>query len=166
MQTTLDGAARRRAFRPEMAGRVGTARLRPGWDLATERRIDDGETLANGIGWFSLALGAAELAAPGRLAEWLGMEGSENLLRLYGLREVAKGVGILANRRPSGWMWARLAGDVLDLATLAPGLRAENPKRGNVALAMAAVAGVTVLDVLAARQLSGPRVRPGEEAAE
>lgn len=164
MQTTLDGAARSRAFRPEMAGRVGTARRRPGWDLATERRIDDGETLANGIGWFSLALGAAELAAPGRLAEWLGMEGTEPVLRLYGVREIGKGVGILSNRRPAGWMWARVAGDFLDLATLAPGLRAENAKRGNVALAMAAVAGVTVLDVICARQLSGPRVRPGEEA--
>lgn len=165
MQAIRETAERSRAFRPEMAGRVGTGRRRPGWDLATERRIDDGETLANGIGWFSIALGAAELVAPERLAEWLGMEGSENLLRLYGIRELGKGVAILRDRRPAGWMWARVAGDFLDLATLASGLRSDNPKRENVAAAIAAVAGVTVLDVICARQLGGGRIRPGEEPA-
>jgi hypothetical protein len=164
MQTTREQAERSRAFRPEMAGRVGTARRRPGWDMATERRIDDGEALANGIGWFSIALGTAEVVAPGRIAEWLGMEGSENLLRLYGVREMGKGVGILSNRRPQGWMWARVAGDFLDLATLLSGLHSDNPKRANVVTAMAAVAGVTVLDVIAARQLGGGRIRQGEDA--
>lgn len=161
MIDTMDRPAPSRAFRPEMAGRLGTGTTTPGWDLATEQRIDDGELLANGIGWFSIALGAAEIAAPGRLSRWLGMEGSENLLRLYGLREIGKGVGILSNRRPTGWLWARIAGDFLDIATLAPGLRADNPKRGNVVTALAAVAGVTVLDVLCARQLSEDRIQPG-----
>jgi hypothetical protein len=155
MSDTMGANASERAFRPAMAGRVGTGTGTPGWDPRTERRIDDGETLARAIGWFSLALGAAEILAPGRLASWLGMEGRENLLRLYGVREVAKGVGILSERRPAGWMWARVAGDFLDLATLAPALAEDNPRRGNVAVAMAAVAGVTALDVIAARQLSG-----------
>lgn len=161
MSDTMAAAAAERAFRPAMAERLGTGRVTPGWDLATERRIDDGETLADAIGWFSIALGAAEIAAPGRLARWLGMEGSENLLRLYGLREIGKGVAILSNRRPAGWMWARVAGDFLDLATLAAGLTPDNPKRGNVATAMAAVAGVTVLDLVCARRLGGGRIQPG-----
>jgi hypothetical protein len=159
MMDTTAAPARERAFRPGMAERVGSGTRTPGWDLGPERRLDDGETLARLLGWFSLALGAAELAAPGRLARWLGMEGSEELLRVYGLRETAKGIGILANRRPARWIRARLAGDLLDLATLSRGLSGGNPRRRNVALAMAAVGGVAVLDAVCAAQLSGRRNR-------
>jgi hypothetical protein len=144
----------RRAFRPEMADQVGAGTRTPGWDLATERRIDDGKSLAKGLGWFSIGLGLAEVVAPGKLARWLGMEGSEQLLRVYGFREIATGVGILSRREPTEWVWGRVAGDFLDLATLAPGLAHDNPNRKNVVTAMAAVAGVTVLDVLAGKQLS------------
>ena len=30
-----------------------------------------------GLGYFSIALGLVEVAAPGRLARWLGLEGSK-----------------------------------------------------------------------------------------
>jgi hypothetical protein len=154
MEHTMNAGTRERAFRPEMAERVGSGTRTPGWDLGPERRIDDGETLANALGWFSIGLGALEIMAPRGLARWLGMEGSEGILRLYGFREVGKGIGILSSRRPTGWMWGRLAGDFLDLATLAPGLSHDNPKRGNVVFAMTAVAGVAALDTLAAVQLA------------
>lgn len=145
---------RERAFEPGMRSRVGTSRNTPGWDLATERRIDDGETLARGLGWFSIGLGLAELVAPEQIARWLGMEDKTELVRLYGVREIGTGVGILANRRPVTWIWARIAGDFLDLATLAARLTPDNEgKRDHVMTAMAAVAGVTVLDVICARQL-------------
>ncbi|HEX2203608.1 MAG TPA: hypothetical protein VHG91_09935 [Longimicrobium sp.] len=158
MATVMDmPGTRARAFEPGMAASVGADTRTPGWDLATERRIDDGRTLANQIGWFSIGLGLAEIAAPDRICEWLGMEGSENLVRLFGVREITKAVGILSNRRPAGWMWARVFGDVLDLATLGSGLVGDNPRKRNVALAIAAVAGVTALDVLCAKQLSQPR---------
>ena len=50
-----------------------------------------------------IALGLMEVAAPRALARFLGMEGSEALIRGYGLREIATGVGILAsNDRRSG----------------------------------------------------------------
>ncbi len=154
MDAMTMGETSRRAFRPEMADRVGTGTETPGWDLALERRIDDGKSLAKGLGWFSLGLGLAEVVAPGRLARWLGMEGSESLLRVYGFREIATGLGILSRREPTEWVWGRVAGDFLDLATLTPGLDRDNPNRKNVMTAMAAVAGVTVLDVLAGKQLS------------
>lgn len=146
-----------RAFRIEDAALYGTGTATPGWDLGTERRLDDGETLAGGLGWFSIALGLAEVVAPERIAGELGMEGRKGLIRLYGFREVAKGAGILSNDRPAGWVWGRVAGDALDLATLAMGLSKENPKRANVLMAIGAVLGVTVLDVIAARQLTDTR---------
>jgi hypothetical protein len=151
---TIGETTSRRAFRPEMADRVGTGTRTPGWNLELERRVDDGKSLAKGLGWFSLGMGLAEVVAPGKLARWLGMEGSEQLLRVYGAREIATGLGILSRREPTEWVWGRVAGDFLDLATLVPGLDHDNPNRKNVVIAMAAVAGVTVLDVLAGKQLS------------
>jgi hypothetical protein len=112
------------------------------------------DALARGLGVFSIALGVMELVAARSLSRALGMQGSENLVRAYGLREIATGVGILASKDPMPWLWGRVGGDALDIATLAVGLDQENPKRGNVALALASVAGVTALDVYCAQTLS------------
>lgn len=156
---TMEEATRERAFRPEMAEHVGSSTRTPGWNLETERRVDDGRTLASGLGWFSIGLGLYEVLAPRQLGRWLGMEDKAALLQAYGVREIVKGAGILRSRRPTGWMWGRVAGDVLDLATLAPRLDDDNPRRGNVAIAIGAVAGVALLDLLCAKQLSQPRVQ-------
>src|SRR4051812_3127848 len=117
-------------------------------------RKGNGDALARGLGWFSLALGAVEVLAPGTLAKSLGMRGQEKMLRAYGLREIVSGVGILTSPNPSGWMWARVAGDALDIATLAANYDDGNRRRHNVGLALANVAAVTLLDVLAARELT------------
>src|SRR5918993_2479955 len=111
------------------------------------------QAVARGLGWFSIALGMAEVAAPRTLARALGMEGQEQLLRAYGLREIATGAAILASQIPQPWVWGRVAGDALDLATLGAGYRDGNPKANNLAMAMAAVAGVTAADVWCARAL-------------
>lgn len=110
-------------------------------------------TLAQGLGWFSIGLGLAEVVAPDSLARCLGLEEHEGLIRAFGLREIATGIGILTQDDPTPWITARVAGDALDLATLATGLGPDNPQRANVGLALAAVAGVTVLDALCAKQL-------------
>lgn len=53
------------------------------------------EKLAKGLGWFSIGLGTAELLAPRMVANICGMPGRNTLLiRLFGLREIAAGVGI------------------------------------------------------------------------
>ena len=112
------------------------------------------DTLARGLGIFSIALGIAEVVAPRALARSLGMKGQEGLIAGYGVREIATGIGILASKDPTPWIWGRVAGDGLDLATLATALEGRNPKKGNVGIAMAAVAGVTALDVYCAQTLS------------
>jgi hypothetical protein len=149
----ITDVTRERSFRPELAAELGTGLARPGWDLGTERNLDDGQSLARGMGWFSIGLGLMEVAMPGRISRWLGVPDLEGVVRLYGVREMVKGVGILSDRRPLGWMYGRIAGDALDLGTLAAALpRSQRP--GNVALAMGAVAGATAGDVLCARQLA------------
>ena len=119
----------------------------------------DGAThaLARGLGWFSIGLGVAELVVPGQLARFLGMEERTELIRAYGAREIMTGIGILSQEDPTPWIWGRVAGDAVDLATLGPGLRAANPSQRNVIVAVAAVAGVTMLDAVCAQRLSRQR---------
>lgn len=159
MAITMD-ATRARAFDPGMRDTVGTSLNTPSWDLATERRLDDGESLARALGWFSIGLGLAELAAGGRIARGLGMDDRAGLIRIFGLREIGQGLGILQTRHPEGWVLARIAGDLLDLGALASGLSRRNRRRHRVAAAMATVAGAAALDVLCARQLRQQRLRP------
>jgi hypothetical protein len=124
------------------------------------------DTLARGLGWFSIALGIAEVAAPRAISRFLGIRRHESLIRAYGFREIATGVGILASRDPTPWIWGRIGGDALDLATLATGLERVNRNRDNAALAMAAVAGVTAIDVYCATVLSGETTEPMAPAAD
>ena len=115
-------------------------------------------TLAQQLGWFSIALGAAELFASRQLTRSLGMRGQDRLIQAYGVREIVKGVGILTSNDPAPWLWGRVAGDALDLGTLAVAYR-NSPKRTNVAIAMANVAVVAALDVMCAQQLNAIRER-------
>lgn len=114
--------------------------------------------LAHQLAYFSIALGALELFAAPRLARMLGMRGKEDLIRAYGVREIVKGVGILSSPNPTPWLWGRVAGDALDLVTLAAAYP-NNPKQTAVAVAMANVAAVAILDVMAAQQLGATQVR-------
>ena len=113
--------------------------------------------LARSLGWFSIGLGLAEVMAPRRLTRALGMRDSEATIQLYGVREIATGLAILATES-SASLWSRVGGDALDVGTLAMHLDG-NPKRGNVAIALAAVGGVTMLDVACARALTSDRSR-------
>jgi uncharacterized membrane protein len=116
-----------------------------------------GEPLALGMGWFSLALGAAELAAPRTIARLIGVPADDRtitILRAYGVRELGAGAAILAQPERATWLWTRVAGDLLDLGTLAAAMRSPETDRGRAALAVAAVLGATALDVVSAQRLS------------
>lgn len=111
--------------------------------------------LARGLGWFGLGLGLAELIAPRAMARATGMQGREGLIAGYGARELATGVGLLASRNPTPWIWGRVAGDALDLATIAPRLDQWGARRRERAgLAFAAVLGVAALDLACAIALA------------
>lgn len=118
--------------------------------------------LARGLGWFSLGLGLTEIACGDRLARWLGMPEAAPVLRAYGVREILQGVGILNAQDPAPWLWGRVAGDALDIATVLPALTERNPRSDNARIALAALAGVTVLDVACARRLSEAPRQPSE----
>lgn len=116
--------------------------------------------LARGLGWFSIGLGVAQIVAPRRISRLIGVSPHPTLMLALGVRELVSGVGILQGRRPSGWLWSRVAGDGMDLAMLATALASGRNARGRVALATAAVAGVTALDLLSSQQVgSHPRAQ-------
>src|SRR5262249_39723108 len=92
------------------------------------------EPMAKGLGWFSIGLSLTQVLAPRGFARLIGVRdepGNATLLRLVGLRELACGVGLLTRRRPAGWAWARVAGDMMDIALLGSALasRPSCPRR-------------------------------------
>jgi uncharacterized membrane protein len=137
---------------------------RPRASAAHSQRQPDGvDRLARGLGWFSIALGAVEVLAPRTLDRAVGAGVHPTATRLAGLREIGVGAALLTQPDPQPWLWLRVAGDALDLLTLAAAATdANRSERGRLAGATLAVLGVTALDVYAARCASEqPRSAPG-----
>lgn len=109
----------------------------------------DYKKLGLGLGVFSIALGLAELLAARRIADSLEADGSENVVRAFGARELLAGANLLVAPAHATNVWNRVAGDGMDLAAL--GIAARNAPRNNAVWgAIAFVVGATVLDVLTA----------------
>src|SRR3954466_9036578 len=108
--------------------------------------------VARGLGWFSIGLGLAEIVAGREIGRTLGMEDRSWLIRAYGVREIASGIAIFSEDNPRLGVWSRVVGDALDLATLASAYTEDNPKRNNVAVAMASIVGIAWADYWCARR--------------
>jgi Predicted integral membrane protein len=123
-------------------------------DLPRARRADK---LAQGLGWFSIGLGTAQILAPRVMSRLVGVKDADNntgLMRALGVREIAAGIGLLADPKPTGFAVARVAGDAMDLALLVRTLATPQNDKGRALFATAAVVGVGLLDVLASEELS------------
>jgi uncharacterized membrane protein len=126
----------------------------------TEQRPDadqppDGALLGKGLGFFSLALGLTEIAAPKALANFFGIDpggATAAIVRAQGLREIAAGVGILLQPRRPVPIAMRVAGDLVDLALV--GAAAGFKRKNTLRLAGAAlfVLGATALDAYATKR--------------
>jgi uncharacterized membrane protein len=122
-------------------------------------RSSRAEGLATGLGWFSIGLGLAELAAPRAVARFIGVRTDDDtvaVLQAFGTRELANGVAILAQPDRAAWMWSRVGGDAVDLMSL---MQAHRTDPDRTIAATAAVLGVTALDIYCAQQLGGARPR-------
>lgn len=109
--------------------------------------------LNKGLGWFSIGLGLAELIAGRRIAYAVGANQTPELIRAFGVREIATGAGILANPQSSAGLWARVGGDLLDAAAIgAQALRPSNPRKTAAYVALGIVAGVLLVDLYAAQK--------------
>lgn len=112
------------------------------------------ETTATFLGLFSIGLGLWELLAPRSVAQVTGAKLHPRLIQAYGARELMAGFGIMSDHQPRGWLWARVAGDALDLATLGAAYADSNSSedRQKILTSIAAVAGVTALDIACAQE--------------
>lgn len=120
------------------------------------------EQVARGLGWFSVGLGTLEVVAPGTLIRFLGVqEERSSLVRAYGLRELVAGAGLLTQpAAATTWLWARVAGDVLDIATLGSATTGDPTARKRTGNMLAMLTAITVVDVLCARALTLERAGP------
>lgn len=129
----------------------------------SSRHPDATLRLARMLGWASLGLGVAELLAPRQVGRATGMDERMQLVRLYGAREVVQGLGILLARDPAPWVWARLAGDALDLGTV---LAASRQRPGNLAAAIGVLTAIGLVDLYCARRITPMPVHDPERLAD
>jgi uncharacterized membrane protein len=119
-------------------------------------RYNDAERLARALGVFSVGLGLAQILAPDGVARAIGVEDDDEnrkTMRAVGFREIATGVGLLTRRRPAPFAWGRVTGDAMDLAMLGRAFSSNRNDHRRLAATAAAVAGVTILDIVASQRL-------------
>ncbi len=123
------------------------------------------EGTARTLGWLGIGLGAVALARPGRL---VGLAGGRRrgVARVYGVREIVTGIGILNARDPTPWLWGRVAGDALDMLSLVKGF-GRSPRKARRLLTLMSVLGIAAVDVATARRMaqSGRQGSPSEFSA-
>jgi uncharacterized membrane protein len=135
-------------------------------DVMPRRRTD---LLARGLGIFSLALGLAQVAAPTAVARAIGLRGEGTtrvVMRALGVREILSGVGLLSQRRPTPWLWSRVAGDAVDLGLLGAAMAAvSNGSRRRLGAAAGMVTAVAVVDIAQSARHTASRA-PDENGME
>ncbi|QKV73552.1 SRPBCC family protein [Amycolatopsis sp. Hca4] len=123
----------------------------------TERRAQEKvQRRGRRLGWLSLGLGVAQLAAPHTVRRLSGVDDSAKsrvVVPAVGLRELVHAAGLLASRRKGVWAWTRVAGDAMDLTALGVALTHRGgDRRRRLAGVTGAIAGITALDLLTAVQ--------------
>ncbi len=130
----------------------------------------DPDQLANGLGWFSIALGLAQLVAPRQVAQLIGVDegASQAVMRAVGLREIASGLGLLSqpSSQRANWVKARVGGDVMDLALLGKAYTSGGNDQTKVTTALVAVAGIMALDLFCSQQLDSQQADMGQYGTE
>ena len=136
--------------------RITHRRHQPRWARAAGG-VPESQRLAERLGYLSLGAGLAQVAAP-RLVAWLTgaqpLQAHKRVMRAVGIRELTVGAGLISANTTSPWLWARAAGDVLDLAMLGAGLASGKVGRRRRLLAIGVVATVTAVDVVAGRRIA------------
>lgn len=111
--------------------------------VALQRRLrEHGPAITQGLGWMSLAFGVAGLVAPRAVARFVGVRPQPLWIRLYGLRDLALGAGLIGASDKRPWLKARAACDALDAVTIA---RHADTAGGRHATALLATAGAAAL---------------------
>ncbi|AXO37884.1 cyclase [Micromonospora sp. B006] len=121
---------------------------------AAKARQEEAQRRGRGLGWMSVGLGVAQLAAPDTVRRISGVDdspASRVMVPLVGARELVHAAGLLTSRRKGVWAWTRVVGDAMDLASLGMALaRRGGRRRRRLVGVTGAVLGITMLDLLTA----------------
>jgi len=125
------------------------------WQEANASRFaPDDRQLGQILGLFSIGLGLAEVLAPRAVGRAIGVGDHPAIMRMVGVRKIVTGLGLLSERAPGAWAWARVAGDAMDLALLGAATSSPDADPRRIAAATAGVLGVTGLDVYSGQRLT------------
>ncbi len=78
----------------------------------------DEHALARALGWVSIGVGLALVAAPGPLMKAIGLGDRPSLGRFLGARDLVLGMGLLWGQNTATWCRARGIADALDVALI------------------------------------------------
>jgi hypothetical protein len=113
--------------------------------LPPERRI------AKFLGAFSFGLGVAQLAAPDRVNDLIGIKDTPKtraIQRAAGVQELTAAQGIFAFSPPTPVLWTRVLGDIVHLGLLANALGNRRNDDSKLKATIGVVAGIGVIDAL------------------
>jgi len=113
--------------------------------------------LARALGLLSVGLGIAALAAPRAFAATIGVkpnERRERIARAFGARELVQSAGLLTRQRPTGFVWSRVVGDLVDLTLLGRAFTAKDVDRDRLRRTFNAVLGTTGVDLYTAVRMT------------
>jgi hypothetical protein len=114
----------------------------------------DEHGLARALGWVSVGVGLAAVAAPSPLMKAIGLGDRPTLGRFLGVRDLVLGTGLLlGGHNTAGWCRARGVADALDVALIFGGAAAGAFRRDRAPIGLASGAGFSALSFWLARRL-------------
>jgi hypothetical protein len=113
----------------------------------------DEHGLVRALGWVSIGVGLAAVAAPGPLMKAIGLGTRPNLGRFIGVRDLVLGMGLLRGPNPAVWCRARGIADALDVALIIGGAAAGAFRRDRAPIGVATGASFSALSFWLARRL-------------
>jgi hypothetical protein len=113
----------------------------------------DEHGLARGLGWVSIGVGLAVIAAPVPLMQAFGLGDRPNLGRFLGVRDLVLGAGILRGQNVGVWLRGRGIADALDGALILGGAATGDFRRYRAPIGLAAAGGFSALSFWLARRL-------------
>jgi uncharacterized membrane protein len=99
------------------------------------------------------------------MAQLIGLPGDDdqqNVMRVVGAREIASGVAILAQAKPTPGLWLRVGGDIMDLALLRSAMESPQAAKDRVTAATLVVLGITAADVISGAMMTAEPNAPYE----
>lgn len=123
---------------------------------------------ADALGWASVALGAPMILARRRLLRTAGITPdtlTTATITAVGARELMAALQLNVMRHRRIGMWARVAGDTMDLALLGAALRSRRRDGVRLAATIAFIATIFAVDLVTALQLSRAESAHRDEGA-